>query len=285
MKAVPPPGSNSAPARFPDVVQRLRRGPRVAIGALGAQRVVDVAHVHQAAGVVGRPGIVQRRVAARRRRGGGARTPPTAARSSGSSPSRIMRAPSAGWASTMARSSAVSLPGLVRISRGILILPRSWSSPASPNAAHRRRAHAEELAERHGQHRDVDGVGRGVLVELLELEQRQHHRLTAVHRQRERPDHAVGLERSGDPAPVAGLLVQPARPRRAPRAASTPASPLAAARRPRRRSGAVHPDPAEPDARRRRPARRPTDASPARPRRGRGLPEKALEVLRLDRGR
>ena len=111
----------------------------------------------------------------------------------------------------MARSSAVSFPGLFRISPGTLIFPRSWSSPASPKAADRSRAQAEELAEPHRQYRDVDGVGRGVLVELLELEQRQtigsDRRSIASESDLH---HGVRLPRRKTGASIRASLVQPA---------------------------------------------------------------------------
>ena len=70
----------------------------------------------------------------------------------------------------------------------------SWSRPATPNARTCLGAAAEVLGQPHRQHRDVERVRRRVLVELLQLQQRQHHAAVAVHRHRQRPHDGFGLE-------------------------------------------------------------------------------------------
>ena len=110
----------------------------------------------------------------------------------------------------IARSSSVSLPGLVSTSSGMRILPMSCSRPATPIARISLRPAAERLGQSHRQHRDVQRMRRRVLIELLELEQRQHHPAVAVHRHRQRPHDRLGLEqRDRSVRPHLGL--QPAK--------------------------------------------------------------------------
>ena len=75
----------------------------------------------------------------------------------------------------MRRSSSVSLPGLVSTSIGMRILPMSCSRPATPIARTCRFGTPSDCGQRHRQHRDVERVRRRVLIELLQLQQRQHH--------------------------------------------------------------------------------------------------------------
>ena len=83
-------------------------------------------------------------------------------------------------------------------------------------------AQPEKLPQRHRQHRDVHRVGRGVLVELLQLQQRQHHRLarrawrSRASGPRRRP-RAAGCDLPASPPGASSP------PRPAPRAASSPA--------------------------------------------------------------
>jgi hypothetical protein len=54
--------------------------------------------------------------------------------------------------------------------------------PGNAQRPHRRAAQLQELAQRHGEDGHIHGVRRGVLIELLELEQREHHGLFGMHR-------------------------------------------------------------------------------------------------------
>jgi len=56
------------------------------------------------------------------------------------------------------------------------------------------RPEPERLGQRHRQHRDIERVRRRVLVELLQLQQRQHHRAVGGHRHRQRAHHRFRLE-------------------------------------------------------------------------------------------
>ena len=77
-----------------------------------------------------------------------------------------------------------------------------------PEGPDRRPAQLEILPQGHREHRHVHRMGGGVLVELLELQERQHHGLLGVHRDRQRAHHRIRLDH-GDLGAVLNLLVDP----------------------------------------------------------------------------
>src|SRR4029077_5800036 len=80
--------------------------------------------------------------------------------------------------------------------------------PGAPNRANPPGAEAEVLGEPHREHRDVARVGCGVLIEGLELKQRQADPALAVHGRRERPHNRLHLEPRQSPQ-LSHFAVQP----------------------------------------------------------------------------
>ena len=181
--------------------------PRRAVGAMRAERVVDVAHVHERARAVALARDAPVRVAApvehdvmlERHRGGEIEL--AVARED---QPRALHRVTLHHGALLVRQLARLVEDLERNAR----LPEIVQQSGHAERAHVARAHPHRLGQRHREHRDVERVRRRVLVELAQREQREEHLLVAVHRDGERAHDGFRLEQRQLGA-VRDLLVHP----------------------------------------------------------------------------
>ena len=175
-----------------EVSERLLRFPGIAIGPVGAERIVDVAHVHDAAGVVAVAGEAERGIAPavdadvvlvghHRRHAEAALT----------------RQHHAGTLHRVRLDHQALLLGeLARLRQDLLRDPdlaQVVQQSRHAEAPHFVPPEPQPLRQSHREHRHVAGVGGGVLVEPLEVEQREEHAMLHLHRDRERAHDRLHL--------------------------------------------------------------------------------------------
>ena len=96
-----------------------------------------------------------------------------------------MRAPSTGCAWMIGALFVGQLARLGEHFLGDLDLAQVVQQAGHAEAPHFLAAKSQPLRQSHGEHRDVAGVGGGVLVEPLEVEEREQHAVLHLHRDRE----------------------------------------------------------------------------------------------------
>ena len=124
---------------------------------------------------------------------------------------RRISAPSTTCLRMTTNSSSVSRPGLFSTSSGVLTLPMSCISAASPNSRSSEPSIAQRARLAHRQDRDVHHVGERVVVVVLQRRQREQRGPVLRHRLGEAVDHRA-RGRSGPAVPPSWRCPRPLRP-------------------------------------------------------------------------